>query len=149
MKVENLEIGKKIKLLREKFGVRQRELENELNIPNGTITQVENNKINIRLNYLKSIAEYFNVDYRWIMGIEREEEILNKNDKKIIEEETLEAKISKTVAAYLKDNVKENKESYSNRPFIEIDEEYFRNPNINKNDKRDTLDKINKIFYSL
>lgn len=81
MKVENLEIGKKIKLLREKFGVRQRELENELNIPTGTITQVENNKINIRLNYLKSIAEYFNVDYRWIMGIEREEEILNKNDK--------------------------------------------------------------------
>ena len=62
MKVENLEIGKKIKLLREKFGVRQRELENELNIPTGTITQVENNKINIRLNYLKSIAEYFNVD---------------------------------------------------------------------------------------
>ena len=46
-----------------------------------------------------------------------EEEILNKNDKKIIEEETLEAN--------------------------------FRNPNINKNDKRDTLDKINKIFYSL
>ena len=149
MKVENLEIGKKIKLLREKFGVRQRELENELNIPNGTITQVENNKINIRLNYLKSIAEYFNVDYRWIMGIEREEEILNKNDKKIIEDETLEAKISKTVAAYLKDNIKENKKSYPNRPFIEIAEEYFRNPNINKNDKRDTLDKINKIFYSL
>ena len=75
--------------------------------------------------------------------------LLFKNDKKIIEDEALEAKISKTVAAYLKDNIKENKESYSNRPFIEIAEEYFRNPNINKNDKRDTLDKINKIFYSL
>ena len=149
MKVENLEIGKKIKLLREKFGVRQRELENELNIPNGIITQVETNKINIRLQYLKSIAEYFNVDYRWIMGIEREDENFDKNDKKIIEDETLEAKISKTVAAYLKDNIKENKKSYPNRPFIEIAEEYFRNPNINKNDKRDTLDKINKIFYSL
>ena len=149
MKVENLEIGKKIKLLREKFGVRQRELENELNIPNGIITQVETNKINIRLQYLKSIAEYFNVDYRWIMGIEREDENFDKNDKKIIEDETLEAKISKTVAAYLKDNIKENKKSYPNRPFIEIAEEYFRNPNINKNNKRDTLDKINKIFYSL
>lgn len=149
MKVENLEIGKKIKLLREKFGVRQRELEKELNIPFGTITQVETNKINIRLQYLKSIAEYFNVDYRWIMGIEREDENFDKNDKRIIEEETLEAKISKTVAAYLKDNVRENKESYSDRPFIEIAEEYFKNPNINKNDKRDTLDKINKIFYSL
>ena len=149
MKVENLDIGKKIKLLREKFGVRQRELEKELNIPFGTITQVETNKINIRLQYLKSIAEYFNVDYRWIMGIEREDENFDKNDKRIIEEETLEAKISKTVAAYLKDNVRENKESYSDRPFIEIAEEYFKNPNINKNDKRDTLDKINKIFYSL
>lgn len=81
------------------------------------------------------------------MGIEREEEILNKNDKKIIEDEALEAKISKTVAAYLKDNIKENKESYSNRPFIEIAEEYFRNPNINKNDKRDTLDKIKSFIH--
>lgn len=55
------ELGKNIKNLRRKNGISQEELSLELELDNSYIGKVENAKLNITIDKLILIADYFNI----------------------------------------------------------------------------------------
>lgn len=56
-------IGQRIKQLREKSGMKQRELASKLDIGEGFLSKVENNQKLIKREDLKKISEFFNVKH--------------------------------------------------------------------------------------
>lgn len=86
-----MSLGKKIKFLRRKYNLTQKEMSKKINISYSSISKYENNQSLPDLETLKKIAVFFNisVDYLLDVKIEADKDIFNINslpeeDKKTI-----------------------------------------------------------------
>lgn len=66
-----MEVGKKIKELREEKGITQRELAKKINVMDKTISKWENGILEPNMESLKKLADYFNVSIECFYGEEK------------------------------------------------------------------------------
>ena len=86
---EKDEIVQKIENLRNKFGMTLKDFETETGIPAGTINRVKNGIHRMKIEHLKKIAEYFKIDYKWLMGLSNENEFSDISDLNVRKESNL------------------------------------------------------------
>ena len=169
---EKEEIVQKIENLRNKFGITLKDFETETGIPSGTINRVKNGIHRMKIEHLKKIAEYFKIDYKWLMGLSNENEFSDISNFNVNKESNFAEKNNSIVETETKEslNIKTEIENYLNNLGLssekllklsrnEIvqknvsDEEiiisYFKNPDNSVEKKKEMLEKITKIFYTL
>ena len=169
---EKEEIVQKIENLRNKFGMTLKDFETETGIPSGTINRVKNGIHRMKIEHLKKIAEYFKIDYKWLMGLSNENEFSDISNFNVNKESNFAEKNNSIVETETKEslNIKTEIENYLNNLGLssekllklsrnEIvqknvsDEEiiisYFKNPDNSVEKKKEMLEKITKIFYTL
>lgn len=169
---EKEEIVQKIESLRNKFGMTLKEFEAETGIPLGTIKRVKNGIHRMKIEHLKKIAEYFKIDYKWLMGLSNENEfsdisnfnvnkernLANKNNPVIKTETKENANIKTEIENYLNDlglssekllKLSRNEMMQKNISNEKIIISYFKNPDNSVEKKKEMLEKITKIFYTL
>lgn len=169
---EKEEIVQKIENLRNKFGMTLKDFETETGIPSGTINRVKNGIHRMKIEHLKKIAEYFKIDYKWLMGLSNENEFSDISNFNVNKESNFADKNNSIVETETKEslNIKTEIENYLNNLGLssekllklsrnEIvqknvsDEEiiisYFKNPDNSVEKKKEMLEKITKIFYTL
>lgn len=68
--MENLsiEIGNKLRLLREENGHSIRFLEDKIGVPKSTINSYENGEVDQKIGVLRKIASFYDEDINWIIG---------------------------------------------------------------------------------
>jgi len=66
-------IGKRIRTAREKAGLTQEKLAKKLGIGKRTLINYENGRTEPTLSLLMKIADICNVDYNWLLALEKEE----------------------------------------------------------------------------
>ena len=64
-----MNIGNKIKTLREKKGLTQLELSKDLNVVRQTVAQWENQERDLKTGAIISLAKYFNVSADYLLGL--------------------------------------------------------------------------------
>lgn len=169
---EKEEIVQKIENLRNKFGMTLKDFETETGIPSGTISRVKNGIHRMKIEHLKKIADYFKIDYKWLMGLSNENEFSDISDLNVRKESNLADKNNSTIKTEIKEtsNIKTEIENYlnnlglSSEKLLKLsrneamqenvsDEEiiisYFKNPDNSVEKKKEILEKITKIFYTL
>ena len=169
---EKEEIIQKIENLRNKFGMTLKDFEAETGIPSGTINRVKNGIHRMKIEHLKKIAEYFKIDYKWLMGLSNESEFSDISNFNVNKESNLADKNSSIIKTEAKENsnIKIEIENYlnglglSSEKLLKLsrnevmqknvsDEEiiisYFKNPDNSVEKKKEMLEKITKIFYTL
>lgn len=169
---EKEEIVQKIESLRNKFGMTLKEFETETGIPSGTINRVKNGIHRMKIEHLKKIAEYFKIDYKWLMGLSDENIFSDISDLNASKESNLADKNNSIIKTEIKEtsNIKTEIENYlnnlglSSEKLLKLsrneamqenvsDEEiiisYFKNPDNSVEKKKEILEKITKIFYRL
>lgn len=169
---EKEEIVQKIENLRNKFGMTLKDFETETGIPSGTINRVKNGIHRMKIEHLKKIAEYFKIDYKWLMGLSNENEFSDISNFNVNKESNFAEKNNSIVETETKEslNIKTEIENYlnnlglSSEKFLKLsrneivqknvsDEEiiisYFKNPDNSVEKKKEMLEKITKIFYTL
>lgn len=169
---EKEEIVQKIENLRNKFGMTLKDFETETGIPAGTINRVKNGIHRMKIEHLKKIAEYFKIDYKWLMGLSNENEFSDISDLNVRKESNLADKNNSIIKTEIKEtlNIKTEIENYlnnlglSSEKLLKLskdeamrenvsDEEiiisYFKNPDNSVEKKKEILEKITKIFYTL
>lgn len=169
---EKEEIVQKIENLRNKFGMTLKEFETETGIPLGTIKRVKNGIHRMKIEHLKKIADYFKIDYKWLMGLSNENEFFNISDLNASKESNFTDKNNSIIITEAKENsnIKIEIENYlnglglSSEKLLKLsrneimqknfsDEEiiisYFKDPDNSVEKKKEMLEKITKIFYTL
>ena len=169
---EKEEIVQKIENLRNKFGMTLKDFETETGIPSGTINRVKNGIHRMKIEHLKKIAEYFKIDYKWLMGLSNESEFSDISNFNVNKESNLADKNSSIIKTEAKENsnIKIEIENYlnglglSSEKLLKLsrnetmqknfsDEEiiinYFKSPDNSVEKKKEMLEKITKIFYTL
>lgn len=169
---EKEEIVQKIESLRNKFGMTLKDFETETGIPSGTINRVKNGIHRMKIEHLKKIAEYFKIDYKWLMGLSNESEFSDISNFNVNKESNLADKNSSIIKTEAKENsnIKIEIENYlnglglSSEKLLKLsrnetmqknfsDEEiiinYFKSPDNSVEKKKEMLEKITKIFYTL
>lgn len=169
---EKEEIVQKIESLRNKFGMTLKDFETETGIPSGTINRVKNGIHRMKIEHLKKIAEYFKIDYKWLMGLSNESEFSDISNFNVNKESNLADKNSSIIKTEAKENsnIKIEIENYlnglglSSEKLLKLsrneimqknfsDEEiiisYFKDPDNSVEKKKEMLEKITKIFYTL
>lgn len=169
---EKEETVQKIESLRNKFGMTLKDFETETGIPLGTIKRVKNGIHRMKIEHLKKIAEYFKIDYKWLMGLSNENEFFNISDLNTSKESNFTDKNNSIIKTEAKENsnIKIEIENYlnglglSSEKLLKLsrnetmqknfsDEEiiinYFKNPDNSVEKKKEMLEKITKIFYTL
>lgn len=169
---EKEEIVQKIESLRNKFGMTLKDFETETGIPSGTINRVKNGIHRMKIEHLKKIAEYFKIDYKWLMGLSNESEFSDISNFNVNKESNLADKNSSIIKTEAKENsnIKIEIENYlnglglSSEKLLKLsrnetmqknfsDEEiiinYFKSPDNSVEKKKEILEKITKIFYRL
>lgn len=169
---EKEETVQKIESLRNKFGMTLKDFETETGIPLGTIKRVKKGIHRMKIEHLKKIAEYFKIDYKWLMGLSDENEFSDISDLNTNKESNLADKNNSIVKTEAKENsnIKTEIENYlnnlglSSEKLLKLsrneamhknvsDEEiiisYFKNPDNSVEKKKEILEKITKIFYTL
>ena len=169
---EKEEIVQKIENLRNKFGMTLKDFETETGIPSGTISRVKNGIHRMKIEHLKKISEYFKIDYKWLMGLSDENVFSDISNFNVNKESDFTDKNSSIIKTETKENanIKTEIENYFNNLGLssekllklsrnEIvqknisDEEiiisYFKNPDNSVEKKKEMLEKITKIFYTL
>ncbi len=76
-KVKRLYIGNRLKQLRNEYGILQKDLAEQLNLSQQTISLYESNKRQPDYDTLRTIAEFFNVSTDYILGITNIKEPMN------------------------------------------------------------------------
>ncbi len=88
--MKKLNIGNRLKQLRNEYGILQKDLAEQLNLSQQTISLYESNKRQPDYDTLRTIAEFFNVSTDYILGITNIREPINiitdTSDEYIIEE---------------------------------------------------------------
>ena len=88
--MKKLNIGNRLKQLRNEYGILQRDLAEQLNLSQQTISLYESNKRQPDYDTLRTIAEFFNVSTDYILGITNIREPINiitdTSDEYIVEE---------------------------------------------------------------
>lgn len=69
-------IGERIRIAREKAGLTQEKLAKRLNIGKRTLINYENGRTEPTLSLLMKIANICNVDYNWLLALEKKEELI-------------------------------------------------------------------------
>lgn len=64
-----LEIGKRIRALRENLGLTQLDLAKELNVKRQTVAQWENGERDLKTGYIIALAKFFNVTSDYLLGL--------------------------------------------------------------------------------
>lgn len=64
-----MDIGNRIRTLRESKGLTQLELSKELNVARQTIAQWENEERNLKTGAIISLSKYFNVSADYLLGL--------------------------------------------------------------------------------
>lgn len=169
---EKDEIVQKIENLRNKFGMTLKDFETETGIPAGTINRVKNGIHRMKIEHLKKIAEYFKIDYKWLMGLSNENEFSDISDLNVRKESNLFDKNNSTIKTETKEslNIKTEIENYLNNLGLSSEKllklsrdeameknisdeniiiSYFKNPDNSVEKKKEMLEKITKIFYTL
>lgn len=169
---EKEEIVQKIESLRNKFGMTLKDFETETGIPSGTINRVKNGIHRMKIEHLKKIAEYFKIDYKWLMGLSNESEFFDISNFNVNKESNLADKNSSIIKTEAKENsnIKIEIENYLNGLGLssekllklsrnetmqknfsneEIIINYFKSPDNSVEKKKEMLEKITKIFYTL
>ena len=169
---EKEEIVQKIESLRNKFGMTLKDFETETGIPSGTINRVKNGIHRMKIEHLKKIAEYFKIDYKWLMGLSNESEFSDISNFNVNKESNLADKNSSIIKTEAKENsnIKIEIENYLNGLGLssekllklsrnetmqknfsneEIIINYFKSPDNSVEKKKEMLEKITKIFYTL
>ena len=123
-------------------------------------------------SFLVTIAEYFKIDYKWLMGLSNKNEFSDISDLNVKKESNLADKNNSTIKTEIKEtsNIKTEIENYlnnlglSSEKLLKLsrneamqenvsDEEiiisYFKNPDNSVEKKKEILEKITKIFYRL
>ena len=126
----------------------------------------------MKIEHLKKIAEYFKIDYKWLMGLSNENEFSDILDLNVKKESNLADKNNSTIKTEIKEtsNIKTEIENYLNNLGLssekllklsrneamqenvsdkEIIISYFKNPDNSVEKKKEILEKITKIFYTL
>lgn len=62
-------LGKRIKELRQKLELTQKEFTNELSITSATLSAYEKNTVNPSISVIAEIAEKYNVSVDWLLGL--------------------------------------------------------------------------------
>ncbi len=73
-----MDLGERLKLLRESCGILQKELANQLGLSQQTISFYESGRKEPCYETLKNIASYFNVTTDFLLGIEKDDEETKK-----------------------------------------------------------------------
>lgn len=88
--MKKLNIGNRLKQLRNEYGILQKDLAEQLNLSQQTISLYESNKRQPDYDTLRTIAEFFNVSTDYILGITNIREPINiitdTSDEYIVEE---------------------------------------------------------------
>ena len=83
MEVNALEIGKRIKMLRNSAGITQDELGEKLGVKKAAIQKYESGSIiNLKIETIKKLAEIFEVTPAYIMGWDKLDEEINNDTLK-------------------------------------------------------------------
>ena len=169
---EKDEIVQKIENLRNKFGMTLKDFETETGIPLGTIKRVKNGIHRMKIEHLKKIAEYFKIDYKWLMGLSNENEFSDISDLNVRKESNFADKNNSVIKTETKEslNIKTEIENYLNNLGLSSEKllklsrdeameknisdeniiiSYFKNPDNSVEKKKEMLEKITKIFYTL
>lgn len=169
---EKDEIVQKIENLRNKFGMTLKEFETETGIPSGTINRVKNGIHRMKIEHLKKIAEYFKIDYKWLMGLSDENIFSDISDLNVRKESNFADKNNSAIKTETKEslNIKTEIENYLNNLGLSSEKlrklsrdeameknisdeniiiSYFKNPDNSVKKKKEMLEKITKIFYTL
>ena len=80
-----MDIGNKIKMLRNNHNISQEKLANILNINRNYLSRIETGKSEPSLKVLKDVSEYFKVDITTLMDIQLSGSNTEEKIKKIIE----------------------------------------------------------------
>ena len=75
--MKKLNIGNRLKQLRNEYGILQKDLAEQLNLSQQTISLYESNKRQPDYDTLRTIAEFFNVSTDYILGITNIREPIN------------------------------------------------------------------------
>jgi len=78
-----VEIGQKIRKLRENLGISQQRLAELLGVSRPTISQIEREERRISIDEIIKLSEIFNVSIESLINIEKEPEIILEKNKKI------------------------------------------------------------------
>lgn len=74
-----LEIGKRIRVLRENLGLTQLDLAKKLNVKRQTVAQWENGERDLKTGYIISLAKFFNVTADYLLGLSEYKTSMNTN----------------------------------------------------------------------
>jgi transcriptional regulator with XRE-family HTH domain len=83
-----LKLGKTIKSLREQIGISQQKLADSLGVLRPTVSQIESGERKITADELVKLSEIFNVSIEYLLGFEKEPEVILDEGKKEKEMET-------------------------------------------------------------
>jgi len=65
----SIEIGKRLRLLREEKGLSVRDVEAKSNVPKSTIGLYENGEVDQKIKVLKALADFYNEDMEWVIAL--------------------------------------------------------------------------------
>jgi len=77
-----IEIGRKIKKLREERGISQQRLAELMGVSRPTISQIENGERKICIDELMKLSEIFGISVEILLGLEKQPEVILKEKKK-------------------------------------------------------------------
>lgn len=81
-----MNFGEKLKQLREKYGLSQQQLADELGLGSSTIGQYETNNREPNFERLALITDFFNVDYNFLLIDEKDDkEVIKKIELDIVD----------------------------------------------------------------
>jgi transcriptional regulator with XRE-family HTH domain len=63
----SIEIGKRLRILREEKGLSVRDIEAMTSIPKSTVGLYENGNVDQKIGILKKLSEFYNEDIEWII----------------------------------------------------------------------------------
>ena len=63
----SVEIGKRLRLLREEKGLSVRGVQAMAGVPKSTVGLYENGEVDQKIKVLKALADFYNVDIEWVI----------------------------------------------------------------------------------
>lgn len=79
-----MHIGDRIKFLRQRKGMTQKELAKELHIANSTLSQYESGQRGLSDDVKKSVADYFGVTVDYLMGRETDARVPHESAREVL-----------------------------------------------------------------